>query len=91
MEHFHEQTFDFLSWRCGNLISNLKILHNTEVIKPNKAIVRKHAVGYCKADNLPCRPKPGYIAVMFIDSGFDMWWTHLLKEEFIYCFPEIKI
>jgi hypothetical protein len=85
----HETSFDWLTWRNGSLIQSLNIQHNKEVIKSNSHIIRRYAVGYCKADNIVCRPKKGYIAVMFLTD--DYWWTHLLVEEFNYCFKEKEL
>ena len=90
IEHFNEQSFDWLSWRRGSLVWTLKIPHRTEIIVHNKSLIRKLAVGWCKADNLPCRPKKGYIAVMFNNNELENWWTHLTIKEFITCFPELK-
>ena len=88
IEHLNEQSFNWLSWRNGSLINTLRIPHRTEIIVLNKEIIRKHAIGYCKADNIPCRPKNGYIAVMFNNGEIENWWTHLTIKEFKLCFPE---
>ena len=90
IEHYNEQSFDWLSWRNGSLINTLRIPHRTEIIILNKTIIRKYAIGYCKADNIPCRPKSNHIAVMFNTGEVYNWWTHLTKKEFELCFPELK-
>ena len=87
MEKFHQQSFDWLSWRNGDLYSMLKVSNRTRDIIDNKLLIRDKAVGYCESDDIPCRPKIGYVAVMFDGE----WWTHFTKEEFVGCFPEIEI
>lgn len=91
IEHYNEQSFDWLTWRNGSLINTLRIPHRTEIIVLNKEVIRKYAMGWCRADNLPCRPKIGHIAVMFNNNCLDNWWTHLTIKEFKTCFPELKI
>lgn len=92
IEHYNEQSFDWLTWRNGSLINTLRIPHRTELIVLNKSIIRKYAVGWCKADNIPCRPKKNHIAVMFYNENlFDNYWTHLTIGEFKKCFPELEI
>ena len=61
IDHYNEQSFHWLSWRYGSLITTLKIPHRAEIIKANKSIIRKMAVGWCKSDNIPCRPKKNHI------------------------------
>ena len=88
LPRLHETTFDWLRWRNGNLLSLLNVQSRTEIIKANASALRDHAIGWCEADNLVCRPKPGYMAVMFTVDEREFW-THLTKEEFDYCFKEI--
>lgn len=90
IQHYNEQSFHWLTWRSGSIIDVLKIPHRTTLIVANKNIIRQHAIGWCKADNIPCRPKLNHVAVMFNTNGVDDWWTHLRIEEFITCFPELK-
>jgi hypothetical protein len=90
IEHYNEQSFDWLTWRNGSLISILRIPHSECCIILNKEIIRKYAIGYCNAKNIPCRPKCGYIAVMFNVNSIDNFWTHLTIKEFESCFPELK-
>jgi hypothetical protein len=91
IEHLNEQSFDWLTWRNGSILKVLNIPHNEICIISNKETIRKYAIGYCKADNLPCRPKSRYVAVMFNTGEIDNWWTHLTLKEFNECFPELKI
>jgi hypothetical protein len=91
LEHMNEQSFDWLTWRSGSISEILKIPHRYETIVNNSHIIRQYAIGYCKADNLQCRPKSGYIAIMFNIGDFYNWWTHFTVNEFKRVFPEIKI
>lgn len=91
IEHYNEQSFDWLTWRSGSIIDVLKIPHRTELIIANKGIIRKHAIGYCIADKIPCRPKKDHVAVMFNTGELYNWWTHLSTNEFKTCFPELEI
>jgi hypothetical protein len=92
IERYYEQSFDWLTWRNGSLLTVLGIKHRFESIMWNKEQIRKYAIGYCEADNIPCRPKVGYVAVMFDtnERNCNYWWTHLTKKEFLTCFPEVK-
>lgn len=89
LTRYNEQSFDWLAWRNGTLLSLLEIKNRTAIIKANRAILRKHAIGWCESDNIPCRPKKGHYAVMFSVDSQDFW-THLSKEEFKYCFEDYE-
>lgn len=91
LDHFNEQSFNWLTWRNGSIIHILGIPHRSQLLVANSDTIRKYAIGYCKADNIPCRPKAGYIAVMFNTGGVDNWWTHLTTNEFKTIFPEIVL
>jgi len=93
VEHLNEASFDWLNWRNGSVLEIFDIRHRYEPIYRNRDLVRQYAVGYCKADNIPCRPKPGSMAVMF-DTGrenWNPWWTHFTVREFTACFPEEEV
>lgn len=90
IEHFNEQSFDWLTWRSGNILNIFQIPHRTCEICKNSDLIRRYAVGYCSAKNIPCRPKNGFIAVMFNTGEIYNWWTHLTIKEFEICFPELK-
>ena len=89
LQKLHEQSFDWLSWRSGDLTDLIKLPTREEFIVKNKEIIRTFAIGYLESDNLPCRAKEKYIAVMFEMAGIQ-WWTHFTKNEFYICFPELK-
>lgn len=77
--------FDWLTWRSGSILEVFNIKHRYWSIKENRNVIRKYAIGYCDACRIPCRPKDGYIAVMF-ETDFRQWWTHFTAKEFKYCF-----
>ncbi len=89
LTRYNEQSFDWLTWRNGTLLSLLKIDNRTAIIKANREILRKHAIGWCESDNTPCRPKKNCYAVMFWVDGREFW-THLSKAEFEYCFGDYE-
>jgi len=90
IEHLNEQSFDWLTWRSGCILQIFKIPNRTYAITTNVNLIRKHAIGWCNATNIPCRPKQDRIAVMFNTGEIYNWWTHLTVKEFIICFPELK-
>jgi hypothetical protein len=73
--------FDWLAWRSGSIIEMFSVRHRTVSLLAAKDILKKHAVGWCPAENIPCRPKLDNVAVMFQTDGRE-WWTHLRNEEF---------
>jgi len=89
MEHLHEQSFTWQAWSGGNLMDMLNIPNREPFIVDNTDIIQKYAIGWCKGDNIVCRPKTETIAVMFITNNVE-WWTHFTIKEFISCFPELK-
>ncbi len=93
IQQFNEQSFDWLTWRNGSVLSIFKVKHRYGPICKNRETIRRYAIGYCKADNIPCRPKEGWVAVMFDTNqeNCNPWWTHLTSREFNACFPGAKI
>lgn len=90
VEHLNESNFDWLTWRSGSIFELLSIPHNMKCLVMNKAIIQRYAIGYCRADTIPCRPKNDHIAVMFNTEG-NVWWAHLTRQEFTAIFPEVSI
>lgn len=89
IQHFNEQSFDFLTWRNGSVLEIFGIKQRYEPICQNRDIIRKYATGWCKSDNIPCRPKMGQYAVMFeTPNSCNSWWTHFTEREFEACFGE---
>lgn len=80
LEKMHGTSFDWLTWSRGGLI-NLGLRNRYKLIKDNLDIIRKYAIGYIQSEHCLCRPKEGYIAVMFLKDN-EYFWTHLTKEEF---------
>jgi len=79
--------FDWLAWRNGSIVEVLNVHQRTPCIVAASELLRKHAIGWAPSENVPCRPKNGYISVMFCTDD-RMWWTHLTKEEFDTVFPD---
>jgi hypothetical protein len=73
--------FDWLTWRNGSIIEIFNIPHRTQCILMAKEKLRKYAIGWCPSENVPCRPKNGYISIMFFTDD-RAWWTHITIEEF---------
>lgn len=90
IEHFNEQSFNWVTWRGGSISEIFGIRHRFEPIYRNRDLIKEYAIGWCKSDNIPCRPKVGYISVMF-ETDFRRWWTHFTVKEFLACFPDIEL
>ena len=80
LQHMHGTSFNWLSWRRGNL-HLLNIEYNTFHILHHKNAIKKYAIGYCEGDKVLCRPKLNRMAVMFLKDN-ETFWTHLLINEF---------
>jgi hypothetical protein len=89
MEYLNGSLFDWLSWRAGNLTECLNLQTRENIIVSNSEIIRKHAIGWCRGENIVCRPKRDTMAVMFFTDEVE-WWTHFTIKEFVECFPELK-
>lgn len=76
----NDSNFDWITWRNGN-ITDFGFPCREHFILSNKRILREHAVGYCEAERLLCRPKKNCYAVMFLLNGV-FFWTHLTNKEF---------
>ena len=82
IEKLNCELFDWLTWRNGSIWNIFKIPHRTIHLIDNANLIKKYAIGYCKADYIPCRPKNNHYAVMFNTREEYNWWTHLRKIEF---------
>lgn len=80
LEKMHGTSFDWLTWR-GEGVIRLGVIQREAIILTNSNIIKKHAIGYCKGEDIICRPKPNTIAVMFLKDD-DLFWTHLTNKEF---------
>jgi aminoglycoside phosphotransferase (APT) family kinase protein len=73
--------FDWGLWRSGDPWSEFQIPCRSWALIANKGILRRYAVGWCRGENLICRPKLGHTAVMFW-KGKNQFWFHFRNEEF---------
>ena len=73
-------------WRAGS-IKEFHISCREECIIKAGNILRKYAVGYCRGEQLTCRPKTGEMAVMFFYNE-EYFWFHLREKEFKEVFNE---
>lgn len=81
LERLNSSLFDWLSWRNGTILELLNIEQRECSIISNAPRLRKYAVGWCPAEQLPCRPKLNRVAVMFV-IGDRHFWTHFTYKEF---------
>ena len=74
--------FTWLEWRAFS-IKELGVFCRYADITScrGKAILRKYAIGYCKGENLLCRPKLNHTALMCFKDGEHLWF-HLRNNEF---------
>jgi hypothetical protein len=80
IEYIDPQLFTWSRWRARSVIDLGITRCRLPVLIANKDKLLKHAVGYCRGENLVCRPKIDHMAVMyFTDCHF---WFHLRNEEF---------
>lgn len=80
-EQLDATQFDWVLWRSGNMLDVLGIRNRYNDILLNRKLILKHAIGYCKGENLICRPKNNHFAVMFLVNEI-MFWTHFTEKEF---------
>ena len=80
MQKLNSSLFTWQRWRAGS-IADFGIVCRRQFIIANKETLRKYAVGYCKGESVPCRPKTDRIAVMFFYNG-EHFWNHILTDEF---------
>jgi hypothetical protein len=72
--------FEWTLWREGSPLDLFLVCREIELIRMRKTIMR-HAVGWCNAEHLLCRPKTKHKAVMFFKGGRHFWF-HLTNSEF---------
>lgn len=79
MESSH---FEWQAWRAGTPHTlNLHARNGGFLTPEAMGVLRQHAVGYCEAERIPCRPKLGQVAVMFFAHGAHFWF-HMRGHEF---------
>uniref|UniRef100_A0A6M3J1T7 Uncharacterized protein n=1 Tax=viral metagenome TaxID=1070528 RepID=A0A6M3J1T7_9ZZZZ len=81
LQRLNPNVFTWQLWRCGSLLDLGVLTNRTAWIVERKRILRKHAVGYCDARQLACRPKEKHYAVMYFKDGIEFW-SHLRVNEF---------
>ena len=81
VERMNSSLFDWLAWRNGTILELLDVKQRTCSIITNKELLKKHVIGWCPAEQVPCRPKSNRIAVMFFVND-RQFWTHFTLEEF---------
>lgn len=77
--------FDWVMWRNGSPIDIFGVSLRSYTITNIKFNMIKHAIGYCNAESLICRPKCDCKAVMFFKDGV-YYWFHMSNKEFDYVF-----
>ena len=80
LEYLDEQLFTASRWRSGTP-ADLLIQCRTQSISKNRHTLKAHAVGYCDAEKLLCRPKNEHKAVMFFKDDIHFWF-HVTNREF---------
>lgn len=75
-------------WRGGSVKELGLHSRSLSVTSPEgKRLLRKHAIGYCDAETLNCRPKFNQYAIMCWNPiTYDNFWFHMFKEDFIKIF-----
>ena len=74
--------FDWLTWRASTFIELEVYCRYVDITSHRgKWLLRKHAIGWCRGENLLCRPKVGHVAIMCFKNGNHLWF-HLGNKEF---------
>lgn len=81
VERLSSTVFTWSRWRRFDLFESLGMPARSTQILAYRSILRKHMVGYCRGEELLCRPKYNHYAVMFKKSN-ELMWCHLTQEEF---------
>lgn len=66
LERINSSLFDWLTCRNDTILDLLNIRQRTAIILANKNRLKQHAIGWCPAEQVPCRPKANHMAVMFL-------------------------
>lgn len=74
--------FTWSNWKAGSIHDlGLQCRYFSITSLRGKEILKKYAIGFCKGENLLCRPKKNEIALMcFFEK--EHFWFHLRKKEF---------
>ena len=82
--------FDATNWRIGNdfLVEfGIECRYQSLTSDKGREVIQKYAIGWAPGENLPCRPKPDCVGVMFYKDGREFW-VHLRKDEFYEIFKK---
>lgn len=80
-------SFTWSRWRRFGLFQQLGMACRTGDIVRARNELRRRAVGWREGESLPCRPKEGVAAVMWLEDGH-FTWCHLTLAEFRELFGE---
>jgi hypothetical protein len=81
LERLDSSLFDWLTWSAGSISEMFNVRPREECLVAKGDTLRKYAIGWAPAEQIPCRPKIDCIAVMFLTDD-RVWWTHLTNREF---------
>jgi hypothetical protein len=81
LEQLDSSLFDWSTWRAGSLSEVFKIQCRERYIIGAKELLKEHAIGWARAECVPCRPKSGQVAVMFTLED-RVFWSHITQREF---------
>ena len=88
LQYLDSSLFCWQTWRsCDFENLGVKCRFKSLTSKRGSDILRKCVIGYCKAEELNCRPKNNCMAVMFLKDN-NYFWFHLRNEEFAKIFGE---
>jgi hypothetical protein len=79
--------FNWSRWRRFGLFQQLGMACRTGDIVRARSELRRCAIGWARGEDLPCRPKDGVAAVMWLEDGH-LTWCHLTMAEFLELFGE---
>jgi hypothetical protein len=80
LEKIDSSHFDWLAWRRGTPMDVWGIPCRTETLVANGPRLREAALGWCRGNAPPCRPKAGSVAIMYEKEGTTFWF-HLRAHE----------
>jgi hypothetical protein len=91
--HLDSSLYDWLKWRAGSFaeMMGFPCRYDSITSPAGKRALREVAMGWCRSEELPCRPKEEQIAIMCFRERDDHFWFHITKREFIEVFGEVSI
>lgn len=76
----HGISFGWQEWRAGDPTDVFEIQCREKILLNNKETLKQYAIGYCKGEELICRPKKGTFGVMFLKDNIEFWFHLTIKE-----------